>query len=67
MSFYQTIFGYNERYICRDLSYNEISTIERDTFEFLEKLKKLKLDHNQITYIADGAFSSTPNLQILYV
>lgn len=44
-----------------------MKSIERDTFEFLEKLEKLKLDHNQITYISDGAFASTPNLQILYV
>lgn len=42
-------------------------SIERGTFEYLEKLEKLKMDHNQITYIWDGAFGSTPNLQILYV
>nr|XP_012136440.1 PREDICTED: leucine-rich repeats and immunoglobulin-like domains protein 3 isoform X2 [Megachile rotundata] len=50
-----------------DLSHNEIALIPRHTFEFLEKLEKLKLDHNKITYISDGAFGSTPNLQILYV
>ena len=40
-------------------------SIERGTFEYLGKLEKLKMDQNKVTYISDGAFNNTPNLQIL--
>lgn len=51
----------------RDLSHNELASIERESFEHLTKLERLKLDHNQITYISDGAFNYTINLRVLYV
>lgn len=53
------------RLIYRDLSNNELTAIYRETFEYLTKLKRLKLDNNQIVQIANGAFNNTPNLQIL--
>jgi len=49
------------------LSHNELISIERGSFESLTKLERLKLDHNQITYVSDGAFNYTTNLRILYV
>jgi len=58
-------FGYQS--ISRDLSHNELISIERGSFESLTKLERLKLDHNQITYVSDGAFNYTTNLRILYV
>jgi len=51
----------------RDLSHNELTSIDRASFEYLTKLEKLKLDHNQIAYVSDGAFNFTTNLRILYV
>lgn len=51
----------------RDLSHNELTSIDRGSFEYLEKLEKLKLDHNQIAYVSDGAFNFTTSLRILYV
>jgi len=42
-------------------------SINRSSFEFLTKLEKLKLDHNQITYISEGAFNFTNSLRSLYV
>lgn len=50
----------------RDLSHNELTSIDRGSFEYLTKLEKLKLDHNQIAYVSDGAFNFTTNLRILY-
>lgn len=50
----------------RDLSHNDLTSIERGSFEYLTKLEILKLDHNQIAYISDGAFNFTPNLRVLY-
>lgn len=48
-----------------DLSYNNLTTIERTMFKTLDKLAKLKLDHNMIKHISDGAFNNTPSLEIL--
>jgi Leucine-rich repeat (LRR) protein len=42
-----------------------MEAIEKETFEHLSKLQKLYLNNNKITYIAEGAFNSTPSLEVL--
>jgi len=47
------------------LSHNKLEAIGKETFEHLSKLQKLHLSNNKITYIAEGAFNSTPALEVL--
>lgn len=47
------------------MSNNELTSIERGTFEYLGRLEKLKMDENRLSYISEGAFNNTLYLQIL--
>ncbi|CAH0391953.1 unnamed protein product [Bemisia tabaci] len=48
-----------------NLSFNEITAIENDTFKDLGKLNQLNLNNNHITLIAEAAFNHTPVLETL--
>ncbi|KAJ8984694.1 hypothetical protein NQ317_004953, partial [Molorchus minor] len=47
---------------CKQLSDNKISTIERDAFQDLVNLERLRLNGNEIRHIPENSFSTTPNL-----
>jgi hypothetical protein len=40
-----------------EISHNKINSIGNDAFRYLSYLQKLKLDHNQISYITEKAFN----------
>lgn len=50
----------------RDLTHNELVSVDKTTLTKLPKLKHLLLDHNKISYVEEGAFAHLPSLQILY-
>lgn len=54
-------------YIFRNLATNQISTLQKTTFNHLSHLERLNLNNNNISHIEEGTFLSTPNLKILYV
>jgi len=47
------------------LSYNEISRIENLSFSHASKLKRLILNNNKISSIAEGAFTAMTSLEVL--
>ena len=48
-----------------DLSLNLITSVERDAFDGLVRLRTLRLEDNSIAQLSDLAFRSTSNLEIL--
>ncbi|KAM4675626.1 amphoterin-induced protein 2 [Discoglossus pictus] len=59
----RTIFKFIKRL---DLSYNKIGFLDPDWFPaLLDKLHTLILNHNSVSSISSGSFSSTPNLSHL--
>jgi len=48
-----------------DLSYNQISALQRGDFASQEVLSVLLLSHNRISHIARGAFAELHNLKVL--
>lgn len=53
--------------IFRDLTQNEMVSVDKTTFTKLPKLRHLLLDNNKISYVEEGAFAYLSSLQILYV
>lgn len=49
----------------RQLSSNQIHTIERGAFKDLVAVEKLRLNNNQIRYLPDTLFSNMMNLRRL--
>lgn len=54
-----------ENIFFRDLSFNNLTAIRKDTLKYLRFLQKLSLNNNQISFIEDGAFANTPDLKML--
>uniref|UniRef100_A0A8C4QM88 Uncharacterized protein n=1 Tax=Eptatretus burgeri TaxID=7764 RepID=A0A8C4QM88_EPTBU len=48
-----------------DLSYNNLTDLP--SFQFLDKLTILKLNNNNLSFLADGAFSELPNIIELHL
>ncbi|XP_074663101.1 adhesion G-protein coupled receptor G6-like isoform X2 [Tubulanus polymorphus] len=62
---HEDAFSHNENLEVLDLSYNNISTLKKETFENTAKLKFLNLSNNHIKSIHEGAFSYNENLEVL--
>ena len=52
---------------CRDLTHNDLVSVEKSSLTKLPKLRQLLLDYNKISYVEEGAFAHLPALQTLYV
>lgn len=50
---------------CRSLSYNNLSRLDDDSLAVLGDLHTLRLGHNSISHIMEGAFRGLKALRIL--
>jgi Leucine-rich repeat (LRR) protein len=50
----------------RILSFNNLTRLDAESLAELSSLTTLRLSHNAISHIAEGAFKGLKNLRILY-
>lgn len=51
----------------RVLSFNNLTRLDEESLADLSSLSILRLSHNSISHIAEGAFRGLRNLRVLYV
>lgn len=51
----------------RVLSFNNLTRLDEESLADLSSLSILRLSHNSISHIAEGAFKGLKNLRVLYV
>lgn len=51
----------------RVLSFNNLTRLDEDSLADLSSLSILRLSHNSISHISEGAFRGLRNLRVLYV
>ena len=60
-------FTYLKKNLFRDLSYNKLKAITKESFKLLMAARLLKLRNNNIQNIEEGSFHDLINLTELYV